>query len=92
MEVVHFLGLYWHNLYSIFITIILPFPFFFPSSLCLLFFCEISLMFVAGDNFRFGMGATTNGLGASNKSEEVKRKARAERYFPCLNGLMARPV
>lgn len=36
-------------------------------------------MLIVGDACRFGMGTTTNGLGASNKTEEVKRKARAER-------------
>lgn len=38
------------------------------------------------------MGTTANGLGASNKSEDVKRKARAERYVPCLCGFINPPV
>ncbi|KAG6595281.1 Protein MODIFIER OF SNC1 11, partial [Cucurbita argyrosperma subsp. sororia] len=44
------------------------------------FFCKTSIILTVEDNFRFGMGTTKNGLGASNKSEEVKRKARAQRF------------
>lgn len=87
---------YWCSLSSRFnnynIHPFLYFPSYAESHISFLFFLQISLLLILGDDCRFGMGTTTNGLGASNKTEEVKRKARAERYFGFHYVSMAHPV